>query len=29
MGLTDKDLQAIIAETGENQQKIDELLNLI
>lgn len=29
MGLTDKDLQAIIAETGENQQKIDELLNII
>jgi len=29
MGLTEKDLQAIIAETGENQQKIDHLLNLI
>jgi len=27
--LAEKDLQAIIAETGENQQKIDYLLNLI
>ena len=29
MDLTEKDLQAIIAETGENQQKIENLLNLI
>ncbi len=29
MDLTEKDLQAIIAETGENQQKIEHLLNLI
>jgi putative nucleotidyltransferase with HDIG domain len=29
LDLTEKDLQAIIAETGENQQKIDYLLNLI
>jgi putative nucleotidyltransferase with HDIG domain len=29
MELTEKDLQAIIAETGENQQKIEHLLNLI
>jgi len=29
MDLTETDLQAIIAETGENQQKIDQLLNLI
>ncbi len=29
MDLTEKDLQAIIAEMGENQQKIENLLNLI
>jgi putative nucleotidyltransferase with HDIG domain len=29
MDLTETDLQAVIAETGENQQKIDQLLNLI
>ena len=29
MDLTEKELQAIIAETGENQQKIEHLLNLI
>lgn len=29
MGLTEKDLQAVIADTGENQQKIDHLLNMI
>jgi putative nucleotidyltransferase with HDIG domain len=29
MDLTETDLQVIIAETGENQQKIDQLLNLI
>lgn len=29
LDLTEKDLQAIIAETGENQPKIDYLLNLI
>lgn len=29
LDLTEKDLQAIMAETGENQQKIDYLLNLI
>lgn len=29
MDLTEKDLQAVIAETGENQQKIEQLLNLI
>ena len=29
LGLTEKDLQAIIAETSENQQNIDYLLNLM
>ena len=29
MDLNATDLQAIIAETGESQQKIDQLLNLI
>jgi putative nucleotidyltransferase with HDIG domain len=29
LDLTEKDLQAVMAETGENQQKIEYLLNLI
>ena len=29
LDLTEEELQSIIAETGENQQKIEHLLNLI